>query len=866
MPWYLLFVVLRLLVTIFFLLTSTYSLLNYTPFVFYQFIRPRVFGWVNQFVAWHHVWYCAVYLISVITLLPDLRRAKAGDPDAVFVGRVALAYVVVFGLVAEWLVVTPYLPKLWNDTSSLVTAMLSFLPLLWLAVVDHLAVRPDRHLADHRVTARSTGGSTATRPASGTDQRRLLIACVSTAAYLWLVHLGRTLVREGVETNAASWTMTSAWSLAMNVTAMMVVYAVLNGVTAVASLTRAPRFWEYVQVVGLAAAATSAILSDVVFPNLAFGEHAPLMVSVVAGATLALTWSAIALRRPRAYAGSFSGLDVFLAPLAPPAFNATAQGVRARAAAQSAAVIAVPLIAFIALGRVERSDWNFLLQKLIVMLEWMLTFGFLLGACRAIVPAKPAAASAPATLLPPVLAVAALLGVAQGARYVPNVTGGNRMEADLSLDRYAGRDLSFKLLYDALVDHPGRDAQFYRYLQANTGVSHTASITPPDARFSPGLEHSNGPLPNVFLFVLDSLRRDYLSPFNRAVTFTPQIERFASESFAFDNAFSHYGGTALAVPSIWAGGMVIHRTSMPDFPRSNALERLLDADGYQWFMSLDTVMAPLLAPHPDLVELDRGRRVMEFDICHTLDELEGDLGRRHDPNRPVFAFSLPQNLHISLRQHGPVPPGEHYPGFFEPYAAEVHRIDACFGAFVAYLKRTGRYDRSVIVLTTDHGDSLGEGGNWGHGVSIDPEVVRIPLIVHIPENMKPSVTTDLTRVAFSTDIVPTLYSLLNHSVRDLGPLFGSPLFVPQGAELTARRRESFLLTSSYGPTYGVLRHNGRSLYIADLVNGRESAYDLTKQPIGARTEVTDDDRRVSQRWIRQRLGELADVYQFHPEP
>jgi arylsulfatase A-like enzyme len=312
--------------------------------------------------------------------------------------------------------------------------------------------------------------------------------------------------------------------------------------------------------------------------------------------------------------------------------------------------------------------------------------------------------------------------------------------------------------------------------------------------------------------------------------------------------------------------MVIHRTSMPDFPRSNALERLLETDGYQWFMSLDSVMAPLLAPRPDLVELDRGRRVMDFDICHTLGDLERDLDRRHEADRPVFAFSLPQNLHISLRQHGAVPPGEHYPGFFEPYAAEVHRIDACFGEFVAYLKRTGMYDRSIIVLTTDHGDSLGEGGNWGHGVSIHPEVVRIPLIVHIPERMKPLVTTDLTRVSFSTDIVPTLYSLLNHSVRDLGPLFGSPLFVPVGAELTPRRRESFMLASSYGATYGMLRRNGRSLYISDLVNGREYSYDLTAQPIGTRTQVTDDDRRVNQRWIRQRIAELAQVYQFRPEP
>ena len=41
---YLVFIVLRLLITVFFLLTSLYSILNYTPFVFNHFLRPRLFG------------------------------------------------------------------------------------------------------------------------------------------------------------------------------------------------------------------------------------------------------------------------------------------------------------------------------------------------------------------------------------------------------------------------------------------------------------------------------------------------------------------------------------------------------------------------------------------------------------------------------------------------------------------------------------------------------------------------------------------------------------------------------------------------------------------------------------------------------
>src|SRR5207249_7034601 len=179
--------------------------------------------------------------------------------------------------------------------------------------------------------------------------------------------------------------------------------------------------------------------------------------------------------------------------------------------------------------------------------------------------------------------------------------------------------------------------------------------------------------------------------------------------FAFQNAFSRYGGTFLAVPSIWAGGLVIHRTAMPSFERTNALEKLFDVDDYRWYMSVDTHIGPLLSPRPDLVELDRGRNVMQFDLCRTLGELTEKLAGRTE-TRPIFAFNLPQNLHISQRQHAPVPAGEHYEGFFEPYAAEVHRLDKCFGEFVSYLKRTRLFDDSVIILTTDHGDSLGDDG------------------------------------------------------------------------------------------------------------------------------------------------------------
>jgi arylsulfatase A-like enzyme len=191
----------------------------------------------------------------------------------------------------------------------------------------------------------------------------------------------------------------------------------------------------------------------------------------------------------------------------------------------------------------------------------------------------------------------------------------------------------------------------------------------------------------------------------------------------------------------------------------------------------------------------------------------------------------------------------------------VARVDSCFGEFVAFLKREGLYDNSVIAVTSDHGESLGEHGNWGHQFWLFPEDMRVPFILSLPPRLRAGLTADLGRVAFSSDLVATLYRVLGHEVRDLGHLFGAPLVAPAGAEVPDRRRESFLLMSSYGASYGMLRRNGKLLYISDLINYREYAYELFRQPIGNRVRVTDDARRVNQALIRRHVAEIEQFYQ-----
>jgi arylsulfatase A-like enzyme len=281
---------------------------------------------------------------------------------------------------------------------------------------------------------------------------------------------------------------------------------------------------------------------------------------------------------------------------------------------------------------------------------------------------------------------------------------------------------------------------------------------------------------------------------------------------------------------------------------------------------MDHITDQLLAPAEPSAELDRGRPEMQYDFCATLGEIEGQIESGTHQGEPVFAHTRSLNLHISKLLKRQVPPDPAYAGFQEAAADEIRRMDRCFGRFIETLKREGLYDQSVIVLTADHGDSLGEQGRWGHAYTIYPEVMRVPLIVHLPAPLRSEITTDLARPAFSTDIAPTLYALLGHRPASFGSLYGEPLFVPRDKSLSDRRRESFLLASSYGSVHGTLRHNGRSLYIADAIEGRDYAYDTRDNGVGTSIQVTETMRAINWALIRRDLAKLAALYSFSPEP
>ncbi|MFN8007899.1 MAG: sulfatase-like hydrolase/transferase [Terriglobia bacterium] len=345
------------------------------------------------------------------------------------------------------------------------------------------------------------------------------------------------------------------------------------------------------------------------------------------------------------------------------------------------------------------------------------------------------------------------------------------------LDRYAKYDISFQLARQ-IISPPQLDDSLFEFLTHHTNIPRSVHINPTDINFVENLQGNLGPRPHVFIFVIDSLRRDYLSPYNPAVRFTPAIQSLASDSLVFENAFTRYGGTGLSEPSLWVGGMLVHQQYVTPFAPMNALQKLLRAEQYRSFVSRDSILDTILSPWPALFDLDKGSATLQLDFCNTLHELKKNLADPKNQGAPIFAYTQPQNIHISVinREGKNNLDNDSYPGFYAPYASRIKRIDACLGEFVSFLKSSGLYEESIIILTADHGESLGEDGRWGHAYTIFPEVLRIPLILHLPAHLRPQSPADTKAVAFLTDVTPTLYALLGHRPSRSSEMLGRPLF------------------------------------------------------------------------------------------
>jgi len=278
--------------------------------------------------------------------------------------------------------------------------------------------------------------------------------------------------------------------------------------------------------------------------------------------------------------------------------------------------------------------------------------------------------------------------------------------------------------------------------------------------------------PPVLLITIDTLRADHLSCYGARGVRTPAMDALAAQGTRFENALAQVPITLPSHTVILTGTYPMyngeHDFTSPSLPaRVGLLAEAFQRHGYDtaafvssfvlvssWglnrgFQTYDDNFGPrrFEITNPGNIE----RRAGET-IGHLLAWFQART-HRGAAARPFFIW-----LHL-YDPHAPYDPPEpfhsQYAGHL--YNGEIAYTDSQLARLFDYLRKGGLYDRTVIVLAADHGESLGEHGEDEHSFFVYNATLHVPLIVKPPRGLSSSHV--VRRLVGNVDVAPTLLEL-----------------------------------------------------------------------------------------------------------
>jgi len=272
---------------------------------------------------------------------------------------------------------------------------------------------------------------------------------------------------------------------------------------------------------------------------------------------------------------------------------------------------------------------------------------------------------------------------------------------------------------------------------------------------------------DVLLITIDTLRADAIGAYGNRRASTPAIDRLAASGVRFADAHAHNVITLASHANILSGR----------YPTDHGVR---DNAGFRFPTGVDTLATLLKA---------RGYRTGAFVSAYPLDSRFG-LDRGFDVYDDSFVDAQPRPAFLEQERRGaetvalarrwldagakdqpsfcwvhvyephfpyaaPEPFASRFSG--DPYLGEVAAVDAAIAPLVESVvaARDGR--QPLVVLTADHGESLGEHGEATHGIFAYEATLSVPFIVFQPELFKPRVVTEPAR---HIDVLPTILDAL----------------------------------------------------------------------------------------------------------
>jgi arylsulfatase A-like enzyme/Flp pilus assembly protein TadD len=279
-------------------------------------------------------------------------------------------------------------------------------------------------------------------------------------------------------------------------------------------------------------------------------------------------------------------------------------------------------------------------------------------------------------------------------------------------------------------------------------------------RFARASAPVNGP---IILISIDSLRADHLPAYGYTKVRTPAIDTLAADGIVFERAYAHAPQTLPAHTSLFSGRLPFDTGVRDDEgfvvkPGERLLPQMLSDRGFstggvvstsllgkssgfsRGFEFFDGTMPPV---PPD----ERVERVKRDGA-----EAEAVAERWLDQQRSSRVF-LFLHLYEPHRPHVPPPRFAEY----EAYDGEIAYADEIVGRLIRHLKTQQLYDRSTIILLSDHGEGLGDHGEQEHGLFLYDNTIHVPLIIKQVGNS--GAGRRIGAVVQHVDIVPTVLEL-----------------------------------------------------------------------------------------------------------
>ena len=390
----------------------------------------------------------------------------------------------------------------------------------------------------------------------------------------------------------------------------------------------------------------------------------------------------------------------------------------------------------------------------------------------------------------------------------------------------------------------------------------------------------------VVLVVFDALHAGHVHHLGYERETTPHLDALAAEGVSFRNAHAPAPYTVASTASIMTGLLPQRHGLLRPFgqharPAGVTLAEHLRGAGWQTFgasananastatrtdLGFDTWVDLFEGPGPEGVQrVQRG----DGSFIHLVgaDEWPGQLEAfldGWDGQRDAFVY-----LH-ALQPHSPyAPPAEHRERFVDPdyqsswsdeefpggyaegqdrplaranrgeipmeaadrqhtldlYDASLHWMDAALGSMVDGLRERGAWDRTWLVVTSDHGEAFWQHGRFGHNDHLYEEMLRVPLVVRAPGAALPSGVVSDALVS-PMDLFPSLLEWLR--LPGVPRLDGRSL----GTALREQPHRRLLLqTNGNFPFVGVTDGRGKVLVAADGDGVRAvERYDLAEDP------------------------------------